>query len=218
MNALPRPVLSPAALLLLLALLLLPSGARAQATLSIDGGVSFASLQGDDVPNQFGTRTGFVAGARLGIPVGDIFSVAPGLYYAQKGADIETSVGTGALRLDYIEVPVLGVFMVTAPQRPMGVSLFFGPSFAFEVSCEREGTIAGVTATADCDDDSDRRKFDLGAIFGAGLSFPLTDRVALGVNGGLNIGLRSLDGSASSDDVKNQAYFLMAGLSFPLGR
>jgi len=218
MNALQRPVLSLPALLVLLVLLLLPSAVRAQTTISINAGVSFASLQGDDVPTPFGTRTGLVAGAHLGIPVGAIFSVAPGLYYAQKGADIETSLGTGAFRLDYIEVPVLGVFMVTAPQRPVGISLFLGPSFAFEVGCELEGTVAGVTTTADCDDDSDRRTFDLGAIFGAGLSFPVTERMALALNGGLDFGLRSLDGSTSNDDIKNEMWFLMAGLSFPLGR
>jgi hypothetical protein len=63
----------------------------------------------------------------------------------------------------------------------------------------------------------ERKKVDFGAIFGAGAFFPVSDRLDVVVNGGLDLGLRSLDDSEDEDDVKNSVWFLTAGVRFPLG-
>jgi len=172
-----RSLLTPLAV----ALLLQP--AAAQTTISLNGGIAFASLSGDDVDEDFGTSDGFLGGVHLSFPLGDVLAIAPGLYWVQKGAEATVGNVENEIELSYLEVPVLGVFRVTGAERALGVSLFLGPSIAFELSCKESVEIGEDDATeTDCDDDPDateRKSVDFGVVFGAGLSYPLTDRVSL---------------------------------------
>jgi len=206
-----------AALLLLLAL---PRPGGAQVTLGVSAGMGFATLEGDDAGDP-GRSDGLMGGAFLAFPVSDVFSVAPGLYYVQKGAEETDGLVEEEVELDYLEVPVLGVFSLTGAGRPLGVSVFLGPSVAFELSCKFETEVGEdeLGASTDCDDDPDgeRRKVDIGAIFGAGVSFPLSGSVGLLLNGGLDMGLRSIDDSPTELDIKNSMWFVTAGVAFPLG-
>jgi hypothetical protein len=212
--------------LLAVCALALPVAATGQAALGLNAGVTFATLSGDDVPdNDTDMRTGLLGGASLSFQVGDIFAIAPGVYYAQKGTKLQTTFGSvnvdATLKLDYIEVPILGIFTVTGADRPLGINLFLGPSIAFEISCKVKAEAAGFADSSDCDDGDElageRKKLDLGAIFGAGLAFPLSSGLALTLNGGLDMGLMSLDDSAEENDVKNSVWFLLAGVRIPLG-
>jgi hypothetical protein len=78
----------------------------------------------------------------------------------------------------------------------------------------------------------DHRKLDVGAVVGAGLSFRLSERLDVMVNGGLDMGLTSIAQRAFAEEViasldrpfpaadgdgKNSAWFLTAGVRFPLG-
>lgn len=210
-------------LLALLLAALLPAAAASQLMLSVNGGFTFATLEGDDVEEEWGDATGYMAGASLGLPFTEMISISPGLYWIQKGAEGAFPDVLGDVDLDFetswLEIPVLALFRVTAPDRPLGVSVFLGPEIAFEMSCTIEAEADGEQVdSADCDEDSDlddREKMDFGAIFGAGLSFPFGTSAALLLNGGLDLGFKSL--GAGDDDVKNSMWFVTAGVGLPLG-
>jgi hypothetical protein len=215
-------------LLVVLALCALthPAQGAAQVALGLNAGVAFANFSGDDVEGT-NMKTGLLGGAYLAFPLSPIFSIAPGAYYVQKGTTSQDRIQNvnveATLDLAYLEIPVLGVFTVSGPDRPVGVSLFLGPSIAFELSCNVEAEAGALSFSGDCDDEEagvaaeDRKEMDFGAIFGAGLAFPLTGSLDLTISGGLDMGLTSLDDSADEDDVKNTVWFLTAGVRFPLG-
>ena len=203
-----------------------PVEGAAQVALGLNAGVAFANFSGDDVEGT-NMKTGLLGGAYLSFPVSPIFSIAPGAYYVQKGTTSQDRIQNvnveATLDLAYLEIPILGVFTVSGPDRPVGVNLFLGPAIAFELSCNVEAEAGALSFSGDCDDEEagptagDRKEMDFGAIFGAGLAFPLTGSLALTINGGLDMGLTSLDDSSEENDVKNTMWFLTGGVRFPLG-
>ncbi|HZD04819.1 MAG TPA: porin family protein [Longimicrobiales bacterium] len=197
--------------LALAAMLANPGLLHGQVTIGGRAGVTFSNFTGDDVEDsELDTKTGFFVGASLGVPLGGILGLGTGAYYVQKG--VEEAGGDASLDLAYLEIPALLQVVVTGPERPVGIGLFLGPSFAFNLSCD--GSSDGGES-ADC---SDRVKgFDLGALFGAGVSFAAGERATISVNGGLDLGLTSTDDTGADEDIKNQAYFLGVGVSWPVG-
>ena len=229
--------------------LALPVAGTAQVSLGLNAGVSSANFSVDNI-DYTDARTGLRAGAYLAFPLSDFFSIAPGAYYVKKGAGVRYPLAgdvsmVGSLDLAYLEVPLLGVFNITGADRSVGVSLFLGPSVAFEVSCNNEsGLVLGSEDEpeepflGECDgvegDELDEREktVDVSAIFGAGLSFPLSGSVALTLNGGLDMGLtpidqpgfvellRSLEEEAITSEEaegRNTTWFVTGGLRFLLG-
>lgn len=218
------------AFLTLLGLLLMPGRAQAQFQLGVGGGLTFATLEVDEDEVDFneddiGTRTGFNAGAWVGIPVSEIISIVPGAFYVQKGATLDGDPSVDAtLALDYIEVPVLLSVLATGRDRPVALSFFLGPAVAFEVGCALDVEVDGVdNESVDCGDgdeqlDIETKSVDFGAMFGAGLSFPVARNTSVWVNGGLDLGLTNIDDSETDqDDVKNSAFFVDIGLSWMIG-
>jgi hypothetical protein len=89
---------------------------------------------------------------------------------------------------------------------------------AFEIDCNFEfdtasgADVGGFFARQfeDCQEEgqeSDRKSIDFGLVFGANVSFG-----PFFVNGGLDMGLTSLDDSDAAQDFKNSAWFLGAGI------
>ncbi len=109
----------------------LSSGIRGEASSNLDNLLSFSN--GAITTNN---RTGFFAGGYAGIPLTDMISIEPGLYYSQKGYDLVGSInikGVGflganakaRLQSSYIDVPVLLKVNVS------GLQLFAGPQFSY---------------------------------------------------------------------------------------
>lgn len=192
------------------ALLALPGALDAQITIGGGAGVTVTTLTGDDVDDDDAdSRTGFYVGASVGIPLGGILGLSPGAYYVQKGA--EEPDGDESLDLAYLEIPVLLQVQVTGPDRPLGIALFGGPSFGFNMSCDH---IIGDD-TVDCGDDISSTEF--GALFGAGASFAAGESATVSVNAGLDMGLTSIEFFGEDSDTKNQAYFIGVGVSWLMG-
>ena len=190
--------------------IVLPLQAEAQVRFGVSGGLSLAKLGGDDASDNLDSRTGFNGGAFLDFPLGGIIGVTTGLYYVQKGASSDGPLDA-EVAIDYLEVPLL--LRVTAVESSTAdFNLFMGPTFAFEMKCE--GTIAGVTL--DCEDDEfPTKSFDLGAAFGAGISFPISPSMSVIGTALYDIGLRSIDDAG--DDIKNEAVLLNVGLAWRMG-
>lgn len=111
-------------------------------------GVSSADMSGDavksldnviDVAKDYvssGGRTGFYTGTYVSLPLGNVITVEPGLYYSQKGYKLKAALnvkgvdilGVNAraqLQLNYLELPVL------LKANMGGLQVFAGPQLSY---------------------------------------------------------------------------------------
>ena len=148
------------------ALLLAAMTATASAqTIGLTAGATFNTISGDDVEDVFESKTGFVGGAYLNLPLGGgAFSVEPAVLYSMKGANIQdTDVEFSG---DYIQIPVLLRYGFGAGGvKPV---IFAGPAVSFQVGCEFSDGSDSATCE-EAGDDGKSTAWD--GIVGAGLSF-----------------------------------------------
>jgi hypothetical protein len=184
--------------------------AAGQTRFGLRAGVNFAKLTGDDVDSDaLDSRTGLVAGGFMEAPFAEIVSLQLGAQYSQKGASAETLAGDTKLELDYLEVPALLVVRVPG-SGSTDIRLSLGPTLGFLISCEG---VAAIGFSADCEDNM--KKFDLGGLVGAGLSFGMGSGAALLIDGFYNFGFMTIDDSANEDDVRTEVFGITAGIMFP---
>lgn len=190
---------------------------QAQTTLSVRAGASIATLGGDDVTDAE-SRTGMNVGAALTFGVSDNLGVHVGAGYAQKGATSTADGVDATFKLDYIEVPVL-LELAVPTTGSISPRFFLGPAISVEAGCEVEGTDQGVTVTVDCSDfGAPVKSIDIGAMGGAGLSIATGESLAVTLDVLYDLGLSTIDDSSNPDDVKNRAWSIVAGVSFPIGQ
>jgi hypothetical protein len=200
------------------------AAANSQAqTIGFKLGPSFSTMSTDEPGVSVSTLTKFTGGGFVRFGMGTL-AVQPELMYVTKGAKqsgvFEGQAIDAELRLDYIEVPLLLLLPIGAGA---GVApyVYAGPAFAFEVGCSVAFDVPGFSGSADCDEDedfdSDRRKIDVGAMVGGGLSFPVGPGALL-VEGRYNFGLLNLDTSTDGNTTRHRSGALLFGYSMPLGR
>ena len=177
------------------ALLAAPLALPAQASLTIKGGVSFATLSNKEP--DFDTRTGFAAGIGLDLGFG-IFRLSPELLYVQKGVNGDGSPSSTAVKLDYAEIPVL--LKVSLPIPSVQPFVYAGPSIALRLSCK--------TDEVDCSSDTIKDR-DYGAVLGAGIKLG----GKLSVEGRYNWGLSDLNKLTSGVDSKTRTFLVLVGYS-----
>ena len=201
-----------------------PVQSSAQMSLNVGGGIVAATFSGSDADNlgegaSKGSRVGLNVGAWLGIPVAERFSIVAGGVYAQKGAEYSEGDVSLTFKGNYIEIPVFASVVLTGPDRSVGFNIFAGPTFAFEAGCDITGDDGSDAATISCDDlgFDERQTFDIGLAGGAGVSFPINERLSVMVSSGYDLGLRTLDTSSDASDIKNSAFFGTVSLGFPIG-
>lgn len=61
------------------------------------------------------------------------------------------------------------------------------------------------------------KSIDIGAMGGAGLSIATGGSLAVTLDVLYNLGLTTIDDTSDEDDVKNRAWSIVAGVSFPVG-
>ena len=205
---------------LLTALLVtLPAMVAGQSALGIRGGLSIASFGGDDAED-LDSKTGLSISGFFDVPLSGIIGFQVGAGFVQKGFT-ETELGIDVeLKLGYIEVPLLLTLSPTTSGN-VGFDFFVGPSFGFNTGCDLSVTDDSTTLTFECDDpslDIDIKSYEVGAMVGAGLNLALTENASLVLDVFYNLGLTKIDDSgAADDDVKNRAFSILVGASFPLG-
>jgi len=172
-------------------------------------GVNVANLQGDDVED-VDTRTGFNVGITGEYEFGPSFGLLVGAIYSQQGAEGSFAGADTTLKLDYINVPVLGKFYLGGS----GFSIDAGPQVGFIVNDEVEvnnGPLAGSTR------DYDSESIDLSV--GGGLSYKFREGTTLeGISFSTRymVGLSNIynDNDTFSDDVTNQVFSFNLGYKF----
>lgn len=194
--------------------------------LGVLAGWNSATVSGSDLEGNETRRNGLVLGAYLVRPFGTSgFALRPELLYSQKGTGLDLDDGTeearGSVAVSYVDVPVLLEFAppTTARVRPF---VHAGPSFGLRTGCAVEGEGDGVSVSLDCDAFNEQfgedaflfRRFDLGAVIGGGLRFPLLGRAA-------TVGVRFQQGLTDVLDetnVRNRVLSLHGSIEFPIGR
>jgi hypothetical protein len=158
-------------------------------------------------------RRRVIGGIFAVIPTTSTFSVQPEFLFTMKGAKTSEQGITGTLKLNYIEIPVLGRFDFSASG---GVKPFVyaGPAISFNVSCSAEVSGSGISISEDCEDEDigeSVKKIDYSGVIGGGLAFEVGGRA-------FAIGARYTHGFASigeNGDAKNRTLSLLASLEFP---
>lgn len=179
------------------------------------GGVNIFTFGGSDASGAK-SRTSFFAGASLTVPLSSSFYVQPEALYSDEGASADLVVDTvtvhGAIKLAYLEVPVLLGVNLT-PSARTGLRIFAGPAVGLKLSCSVAATIAGLTSSQSCPSDF-AKSTDFGVTGGAGLTMHMT-KFNVNVDARYTLGLAKV---LTGGDIKNQGFSIGAGLSFPLGR
>jgi hypothetical protein len=196
--------------------------AAAQTQIGLRAGVSIADLSVDDDEFEPDSKTGFLAGAFVELPLGGNLSFQPGASFVQKGAEESDGDATLSLELNYIEFPLL--FKYAFPTTgSVGVHLSAGPAVAFETSCKVSVEGTGVELNIGCDEgdsydiEVETTSVDIGAMLGGGLAFDV-GRAQLMVDAFYNFGLKNIDDTGGDESVKNRAIYATVGASFPVGR
>ena len=192
----------------------------AQTTLSFRGGASIATLGGpdiDDIGSTIDSRTGLNVGAALTFGLGGNLGVQVGGAYVQKGFSLTEQSAKVTFALNYIEIPVLlRVGIPTAGN--ISPHFFLGLAISIEAGCSVEASDQGVSVSVDCSEgDFDVKSTDLGGMGGVGLDIATAGPLSITLDVIYNLGLSSIDDAASSDDLKNRAWSILAGVSLPIG-
>jgi hypothetical protein len=132
-------------------LLFVAVGANAQVKYGVNAGLSHSSWKGD-VVNSFNNllqfsdgmittkpSNGIYAGGFAEIPLGGVFSIQPGLYYAQKGYGVQGAINvdklnflaagaTAEVKSHYIDMPVL-----LKAEVAKGLQVYAGPQLSYLV-------------------------------------------------------------------------------------
>ena len=216
--------------------LIVPTQSAAQITLGFGGGVtrSNVSVEPDD-DFESNSSTGIFVGAFLGVPLTGVLSMTIGGVYVQKGGSFSSEFFGDTINLgaagDYLSVPVTLQFALVSGES-VDFSIFAGPTFAIETKCEVTLSVDAGTGSGPCKDGvtiSDgtsstsftglnTKSLDIGAVFGGVVSFPAGESARIFVSGGYDLGLTNVP---EDEDIftsaKNRAFFLGAGVTFPVG-
>ena len=203
--------------------------AQNQPSFGIRGGITSSTMQGDAVNSLQNlldytngaittkSHTGFFAGANASIPVSDLVSVEPGLYYSQKGYEMQGELnlkgveflGANAqakLTSHYIDLPVLLKLNFN------GLQLFAGPQISYLAKADLRTTAGALgfnvlDKTMDATDQFNR--WDAGMTGGIGYKFPN----GFNVSASYDYGLSKVDANQNIDSY-NRSFKVGVGFNF----
>lgn len=186
------------------------TAARAQeAVFGVKAGISYANLKfdGQEADVNFDQRIGFVGGLFMVWPATGNAALQVEALYSQKGTSLDNEEGKGALKLDYLEVPILARFS-SAPATKASFHIFGGPSLGFKMRAHGTGDFADNGDDQDVGDDVET--FDFGLIVGAGVDFS-----HMTLDARQNWGLSNVNKDPGDDEgVKTRTFSVMLGIRF----
>jgi len=191
-----KKILAILAIGLFAAVLVLPQTAAADVRFGIKGGANIANVNGNfsDELADWKSTVGFCAGIFLELNLGRVLTIQPEALYTVKGADS----GTGKLKFDYIEFPIL--LKVRIPISSVHPFVFVGPAFGFNL----KAAVNGIKI-------DDMPAADYGAVLGGGLQLGRSLHVDVRYTMGLQkLAIPDLD----TIDLKNGVLSATLGLAF----
>ena len=205
------------------------SFAQSSPVFGIRGGVVSSEMRGDAV-NSFESmldftggaikttgRTGFYAGGFANIPVSDLISVEPGVYYSQKGYQLQGDLnlkgteflGVNAkaqLNTSYIDIPVV------VKANLNGFQVFAGPQVSYLTRADLRTTAGALgfnVVDQKMDATSQMNRWDAGVTGGLGYQFSN----GLQINASYDHGLSKVN-SGKNLESYNRAFKVGVGLTF----
>jgi hypothetical protein len=183
----------------------------------VKGGLNIANLGGSDIEGA-DSRTAFVFGVFVDVPLSDILSIQPEALYSMQGAkdkgDLDGTTADFTLKLDYIQIPVLVKVNVPVEGSNVKPSIFAGPALGINTTAKAKIESGGVSAEVDLKDlDAPIKSTDFSLVFGAGIGFG-AGSMTIGFDARYWLGLSSIDDSAANGDIKNKVIQFMASLGF----
>ncbi len=189
---------------------ILSSGIRGETSNSLNNLLSFTNGA-----ISTSNHSGFFAGGYASIPVSDIISLEPGLYYSQKGYDIVGSIdikGVGflganakaKLQSTYIDIPVLLKANIS------GLQIFAGPQFSYLSKANLNATagLLGINLlNSNIDATAQFNRWDAAVVAGVGYKFSN----GMNINASYDYGLSKLD---ANQNTKSYNTALRIGLGF----
>jgi len=201
--------------------------AQVKPVININAGVSSSSIKGEttsqlnnllEYTNGMVTtknHTGFYAGASAGIPLSKTISIEPGLYYTQKGYELNgdlniksiSFLGANAkatLQSNYIDIPVLLKANIN------GLQLFVGPQLSYLTKSNlnaKAGVFGFSLLNKTWDVTNQFNRWDMGVTGGIGYQLPN----GLGIRVSYDRGLSKVDANKNFDSY-NQVF--KAGISY----
>jgi hypothetical protein len=216
---------APLLLLVLVSAILAPRPAEAQ--FAIRGGVNLVDLFGDDVETS-DSRPRLAGGVAMDLVSLGPLTLAPELYYAQKGAEnFQSRLAAGEpaeVSLSYVEVPVLLRLPIPVGSGRFQPYLAGGPVFGWQLDCEVRAGASG--AREDCGQllggaqqlEETLRNFEQGIMFGAGVAFEVIQGLgAITLDARYARGLSRLSDDANGPEIQNRALSLLLGYRFGRG-
>jgi hypothetical protein len=185
----------------------LTAQAQGAKTFGLVAGVDFSTLSGSDASDNK-SKTGFMGGLFVAIPVGARMAVEPEVLYSMKGSKFGDGTYDETLTLDYIEIPVLFKYNFNDAGGPY---LLAGPAVNFNVTCKDSFTPSGGSeSSASCSDLGVKANTTFGGVVGLGFS-----RGRLGIEGRYDFDFTDaieLD-DGTTIDAKNGAWAILLRLT-----
>lgn len=183
---------------------------REDLTFGIKGGVNFSNIY-DSNEEDFDAegKVGFVAGAFLGIPLGQIVGIQPEVLYSQRGFQATGSNLLGDYEFkrttNYLDVPL---FLAIKPSPAL--TLLAGPQFSFLLDGKYDFESGILTGGLEEDfENEDVRKNTLCITGGVDFNF---DNLVISGRAGWDLKENNEDGSSTTPRYKN--VWLQATLGF----
>jgi len=174
--------------------------ARAQDRGGVRFGYNAATLSTDEEGFDPKVRSGLVVALFSVVPVNGMFAVQPEFVFSQQGAKVEDGSDKATLKIDYIQIPVLGRIRLGAGSPAY---LLVGPSFGFRTRAESE--FNGQTQSFK----DDVKGHDVGIVTGVSVNAGM-----FVVDGRYTWGLTNIDDTGDIGNTKNRVFSVSAGIRF----
>jgi len=181
-------------------------------------GINVANFHGDDVSDHADPRTAYAIGFYSTMPINDMLSIRPELFYSMKGStskdtyDMDNYKETfeSTIKLNYIEVPVLAVINLAE-----FIEIFGGAYIAYYLNGETEqkwtteyNGVKDSGSETNTIESEDISTWDYGVVAGAAVRLGM-----FRVGARYSVGMATLDPDGDAD-VKNSMIQLLGGIIF----
>lgn len=190
-------------------ILFAPVAAHAQVSAGVRAGLNLADLALDPEEVDSKILSRFVGGVFVTVPVNPVVAFQPEVLFSQQGTRFREEGVTAKLKLDYIQVPLLGKFRLGSH---VPIAILLGPSLGYRTNATFD--VPGFPAELEQEFEDELKRFDFGLVTGVGLDFgPLVidGRYTWGLT---NIGKEEAIAPGDNGSAKNRVLSLTAGIRF----
>jgi len=178
----------------------------------VKAGVTFGDLSidnfgiegEDELADVLGSRTGFVVGGFVEVPLAATFSFAPEVLITQKGSKTEILDNSMAFELTQVQVPVL--FKANFGPSRVRPFVAFGPAFGFNTSNKFKTDLLGEETEMDLGEDT--KPVEVSVVVGGGVKFGQAS-----VEARYDFGVNNLS-SSEVGEIKTRTFSVLFGFGW----